>query len=463
MRDGDERARPQPATGLRAFWNVAIVPAWPVLVPAVLLAVALPLLTPPRTEWSDAVNLAKAVFSGGLVSLLGVAAIYRRRRMGGDIGRIDRLAHAFRLGGTFALRPFIRAGMASPSPDATLAEYRQSLEEPEFVQLPWVLGYLLCVVTVFVVSWVFMFDLPLENDKLHTLLLGGNRLLADVCVAEGGASNPCWADPTSPIAVGAWKQPLGVATVRYMTEAVFWVDLAFLGAYLWSMVYLVWRMAVLDLTGHAFNVITVRVVASGILAILFHHLYWRLDLAHETASVAGAAGSPADVITRLDAWLLIPIACGLMPERVLRKLTDLARSLLTLGSRSLDLPLEDIDGIDDRYRARLAEVGIDDAHALAAANPIRLTMVTPFSFPQILAWIDQAILMVRVGPLAFRALHDRGLRGASALLARDHLPTLPDGLGSTVELDAVKADLRADPAWRRLAEILDRFPKPATP
>ena len=460
MADGDEGSGSLRGTTWRWLWDVAIVPTSPVLVPIVLLALLVPQLTPPDRPWTDPVHLAKSIFSGGLVVLLGVAAIYRRRRSGGDIGRVDRLAHAFRLGGTFALRPFLRQGRRSPEPDAALRDYHEALEEPDFVQLPWVWGYVLCVVTVFLVSWLFMFELHMRNHELHTPLLGGMRLLDDICVTWPGAP-PCYHEPGVPTAVGAWKQPLGAATVRYMTEGLFWVDLAFLGAYLWSIVYLVWRMAVLDLTGHAFNVITVRVVASGILAILFHHLYWRLDLGQEAATVAAASGTPADVLTKLDAWLLIPIACGLMPERVLRKLSDLARGLLTLGSRSMDLPLEEIDGIDDRYRARLAEVGIDDAHALASANPIRLAMVTPFSFPQILAWIDQAILMVRVGPLAFRALHERGLRGASALLARADLPNLPEGLGSSVRLDEVVADLRADPSWRRLAEILDRFPQPA--
>ena len=84
--------------------------------------------------------------------------------------------------------------------------------------------------------------------------------------------------------------------------------------------------------------------------------------------------------------------------------------------------------------------------------------MTPFSLPQVLAWIDRAILMVRVGPVAFCALHDRGLRGASALRAREQLPALPDGLGSAVRLAEVVADLRPDPSWRRLAEILGRLP-----
>lgn len=239
--------------------------------PILLLALLVPRLTPPDRPRTDPVHLAKPIFSGRLVALLGVAAIYRRRRSGGDSGQVDRLAHAFRLGETFWLRPFISQKHSSPGPDVPLRAYHEALEAPDVVQLPWVWGYVLCVVTLFLVSWLVMFELHMRNHELHTPLLGGMRLLGDICVTWSGEP-PCYREPGAPTAVGAWNQPLGKAIVRDMTEGLFWVDLAFLGAYLWSTIYLVWRMAVLDLTGHAFNVITVRVVASAILAILFDHL-----------------------------------------------------------------------------------------------------------------------------------------------------------------------------------------------
>lgn len=52
-----------------------------------------------------------------------------------------------------------------------------------------------------------------------------------------------------------------------------------------------------------------------------------------------------------------------------------------------------------------------DAHALAAAEPIRLVRNTSFDMRQILSWIDEAMLIITL-PKSWTALEDEGITGA---------------------------------------------------
>lgn len=63
---------------------------------------------------------------------------------------------------------------------------------------------------------------------------------------------------------------------------------------------------------------------------------------------------------------------------------------------------------------RLFEEGIEDAHQLAMANPVRLNRDTPYELRQITNWIDQAILYSTV-PENAPLLQKEGVTGAMDL------------------------------------------------
>lgn len=73
-----------------------------------------------------------------------------------------------------------------------------------------------------------------------------------------------------------------------------------------------------------------------------------------------------------------------------------------------------IGGITARVEERLFEEGIEDAHQLAMANPVRLNRDTPYELRQITNWIDQAILYSTV-PESASLLQKEGVTGAMDL------------------------------------------------
>ncbi|HMG35822.1 MAG TPA: hypothetical protein VKM94_17945 [Blastocatellia bacterium] len=107
---------------------------------------------------------------------------------------------------------------------------------------------------------------------------------------------------------------------------------------------------------------------------------------------------------------------GFAPRRVITALTTFAVQLLKLGGpgvvvQSRLVPLSKIRGISAQVEERLGEEGIGDVSSLAQAEPVRLLRNTSFDLRQILAWIDEAILMNTL-PKTWEVLEEQGITGA---------------------------------------------------
>jgi hypothetical protein len=217
--------------------------------------------------------------------------------------------------------------------------------------------------------------------------------------------------------VGLLSSSDTVAVGIAMTS-VFW---AYLGAYFYSLRSLLLRVNSRDATPGHFYALTVRLVASVSLALLLHHIvFGTLDTASR----------------------ILPAAyffCGVFPEVFMNYIWQKVKTFLNIeGSRPKESLLDRIDGISDVQIERLQEVGIDSAFALAVCDPIRTFVRLPYRLPQIIDWIDQALLILHFGGDGTTALRKIGVRSILGLVSFDPL-------GKTLTADiAPKVGMTAD-------------------
>lgn len=153
------------------------------------------------------------------------------------------------------------------------------------------------------------------------------------------------------------------------------MTLAFLGAYLWSSQAILRRLNAGDLTPSVYFSAGIRMMLAPALALMVSHVT-------ETGDVAVVRNT-------------LPVAAflvGFFPDEALQFLKERVRLFADTRRAAHALPLSMIEGINVYHRARLAEVGVDDAQNLACANFIELVVRTSFNPIQIIDWIAQARL-----------------------------------------------------------------------
>lgn len=380
-----------------------------------------------------------------LVALLVVARWFKRLGTNSDIDELRKAAFSYKLGGALALRPFLTGNGPELTPDSSIADYEQGVHEPQFLRTPSLPNFLLAVLITVCMGL-------LSFAAAHLDLAGEPNLLL---------SGPFAADPNMLARTGQGGAGANLALlIAYQQGALTCVAFAFLGALLWSLTSLVRRMAQRDVTGHAFQTVAVRLVGAAIVALFAYHLKL---LIMPWGGLDRASWDDAAVI-------LIAFGAGVIPEVALRWMMGWTRRMFGAKreNRSDDLELEMLEGIDAYTRVRLAEAGIYDAQGLANANPLRLTMQTPFSLPQIVDWAGQALLLIQLKQARYDASRDHGLRTAWQLAALAEAPFLLEGAAagkdgqqaaplSTDEARQTLALLQADAAFVRGLEISQRM------
>lgn len=120
-----------------------------------------------------------------------------------------------------------------------------------------------------------------------------------------------------------------------------------------------------------------------------------------------------------DRWSahIVPFAAGFS----LRYTADVVEAAIrrimggAAQNAARSVPLSQIRGISKDVEQRLGEEGIENVEQLAMANPHRLRRNTCYDKRQIVAWIDQALLMTYL-PLAWQSLEAEGITGAIDLV-----------------------------------------------
>ncbi len=115
---------------------------------------------------------------------------------------------------------------------------------------------------------------------------------------------------------------------------------------------------------------------------------------------------------------LLYFFAGLAPREIVSFIQNMIqRSIAGAQSQQAPgkiIPLQTIRGIDQFVADRLMEEGITDGYQLAMVNPIRLCRNTPYDLRQILAWMDECLLIATLPDYA-EELRKAGVTGAVAL------------------------------------------------
>jgi hypothetical protein len=410
--------------GASAYVLVAFV----LLVPAVSLSYFLYTNYPP--ELGTAFYLAVFFLAELLAGLLLVARWFQRLTSNSDIEELRKMAFSYRLGGSLALRPFLNSHGESLLPNSPLKSYREGIIEPNFYKSAANPPFLLAMILV-VSLGLFAFFAPQFN------------ILADPSIFLLGPE------------LGYWKwdgngsgPPNQNAFMAYAARALVCVSFAFAGALVWAVTYLTRRMALRDVTGHTYQELSMRLVVSAVVSLVAYHLLSTSVLSNEAPSGA--------------VLMLLSFGAGMLPETMIRWIYNKAARLFGAAEQNDYIDLEHIHGISAFTRSRLAEVGIYDAQGLVATNPLRLSLHTPFSLPQLLDWYGQAFLLLHLRPAGLRALREFGIR--TIWEAEKVWQTLPlqnvelNGCGKLCEaLERVFKAVSVNPCYVRVTELHDRM------
>src|SRR3954452_9573356 len=190
------------------------------------------------------------------------------------------------------------------------------------------------------------------------------------------------------------------------------LQFGFLGAYAFAVSMLVRRFYQSDLRPSAYAAVVLRIILVLLILTVLHQLF----------TIEGPAGAVTGASQCVAAFIV-----GFFPLAGLQALQRVAANTLrvVLPQLAPAYPLEELDGLNVWYEARLAEEGVEDMQNLTTMNLVDVILHTRAPVGRLIDWIDQAFLLIHLDPVAAdepaadstrAGLRRLGIRSATDLL-----------------------------------------------
>jgi hypothetical protein len=190
---------------------------------------------------------------------------------------------------------------------------------------------------------------------------------------------------TTTLAV-AWSVMLWDPT-RLVSPSGQWATLefAFLGAYAFAISMLVRRFYQSDLRPSAYATVMLRIILVLLLVTALDQLF-----------AISANRGPAEDQTEM----VVAFVVGFFPLIGLQALQRVAAKVLHVFVPQVapDYPLDQLDGLNIWYEARLVEEGVEDMQNLTTMNLVDVILHTRAPVGRLIDWVDQAFLLIHLDP-----------------------------------------------------------------
>jgi hypothetical protein len=163
------------------------------------------------------------------------------------------------------------------------------------------------------------------------------------------------------------------------------LEFAFLGAYAFAISMLVRRFYQSDLRPSAYATVMLRIILVLLLVTALSQLF-----------AIPENQSPAENQTEM----VVAFVVGFFPLIGLQALQRAAAKVLhvLVPQVAPDYPLDQLDGLNIWYEARLVEEGVEDMQNLTTMNLVDVILHTRAPVGRLVDWVDQAFLLIHLDP-----------------------------------------------------------------
>ena len=201
----------------------------------------------------------------------------------------------------------------------------------------------------------------------------------------------------------------GPDLIKYQMQSGVLITAGFLGAYMFSLQFLIQKVRNYELSPTSFLIASVTLLEGCFVVAVARHLV-----------PDGGYSSAIPFAFLLGYFPTFGISWIMDHLRV----QHLKRVDPAAYNARYVMPTDMVDGIDMLTKFRLSEAGIYDIQNLATANPVLLYVETPYNLLTILDWMAEAQLMVELGSGVTAKLRPLGIRTIRDVATVMSTPTL---------------------------------------